>query len=67
MVRFGFDHLGLHRMGANHIGGNQASGRVLTKLGFQREGTLRQAAFHRGKFVDLVHYGVLWSEYFMRM
>jgi RimJ/RimL family protein N-acetyltransferase len=63
MLRFGFETLGLHRIHANHIGGNEASGRVLQKLGFQYEGTHRDDAFHQGRYVDLVCYGLLEHEF----
>ena len=39
VVRYGFEELGLHRVHANHLGSNPASGKVLEKVGMTREGT----------------------------
>lgn len=44
-------------------GDNTPSGRVMQKLGMRLEGVLREQAWHRGRFVDLVHYGILRAEY----
>lgn len=63
LLRFGFGQLGLNRIYANHNGGNDASGRVMQKLGMKYEGTIRQHVWHRGRFVDLVYYGILRSEF----
>jgi RimJ/RimL family protein N-acetyltransferase len=44
---------------------NKASQRVLEKAGLQREGTMRNCLFNRGKLVDCYLYGVLredWKE-----
>jgi ribosomal-protein-alanine N-acetyltransferase len=38
-VRYGFEELGLHRVHANHLDSNPASGKVLQKVGMSREGT----------------------------
>jgi ribosomal-protein-alanine N-acetyltransferase len=52
---FGFDALRLHRIEATVMAGNAASARVLEKLGFRREGRLRDYKFARGA----------WSDYWM--
>ncbi len=51
------------RMQARVIAGNVASTRVLEKLGFRYEGTLRSALFRRGKFEDVMYYSILLSEW----
>ncbi len=63
MLRYGFEVLGLNRIVAHHLARNPASGRVLEKLGMQREGYLRQHAQKWGRFEDVVIYGVLREEY----
>jgi RimJ/RimL family protein N-acetyltransferase len=63
LLHFGFAQLGLNRIYANHTGENPASGRVMEKLGMRYEGTLRQDASHQDRYVDLVYYGILRSEY----
>lgn len=42
---------------------NPASARVLEKVGFQQEGTLRQHAFVDGEYVDVLYYGLLAEEF----
>lgn len=51
------------RIQARVISGNAASSRVLTKLGFQFEGTLRSALFRRNRFEDLLIYSLLRDEF----
>jgi ribosomal-protein-alanine N-acetyltransferase len=38
VVRYGFERLGLHRIHAEHLGSNPASGRVMQKIGMSYEG-----------------------------
>lgn len=53
VVRFGFETLDLLRIHASYMAGNEASGRVLEKLGFQPEG-LRPSHVERfGEHHDL--------------
>lgn len=59
IVRYGLDQLRLHRIEASTIAGNDASGRVLEKIGFVREGRLREAVYRDGAYRDLLVYGLL--------
>ncbi|MFP4643053.1 MAG: GNAT family N-acetyltransferase [Spirochaetales bacterium] len=59
VLRFAFENLGLNRVYATHVPRNPASGRVMTKLGMRREGCLRSHAFSRGRYEDLIHYGII--------
>ena len=63
ITRVAFDALGLDRVGAYAATGNPRSQRALEKLGFAREGTLRE--FHRhGDAVHDVHvFGLLREEW----
>lgn len=63
IVHFGFERIGLYRIEANVFAPNHASARVLTKLGFQHEGTLRQREFWQGERLDLAWYGILKEEF----
>jgi len=63
LVGYGFEALGLHRVHAGHFAGNEASGRVLQKLGMKREGLLREHLLKDGAFVDIVVYGILAREW----
>ncbi len=62
LVAFGFDELRLHRIWADADPRNTASLRLMEKLGFQREGQLRQNYWLRGEWCDSVVYGLLETE-----
>lgn len=62
MVRFGFDELGLHRIGAWTVADNVASGRVLRKLGMTVEGRLRDYQQFKGRYWDVMMYGMIRGE-----
>lgn len=59
VVRYGFDIVGLRRIFAQHFANNPASGRVLQKVGFVREGELRAHYVRFGEVKDVVLYGLL--------
>jgi [ribosomal protein S5]-alanine N-acetyltransferase len=61
-IDFGFSHLKLHKISARHFAYNPASGRVMEKLGMQREGCLRQHTQKAGAFHDVIEYGLLKTE-----
>jgi ribosomal-protein-alanine N-acetyltransferase len=63
LVDFGFQHMNLNRIEGRHNAGNDASGRVMEKLGFKREGVWRQREFKDGRFVDVVQFSLLREEY----
>ena len=58
-----FRELAPERLQARVIVGNSASSRVLEKLGFRYEGTLRSGLFRREKFEDVMIYSLLLSEW----
>lgn len=62
ILRFGFDHLDLHRVEANTDPDNLASQAVLKKLGFREEGRLRQNWHYRGVYTDSTLLGLLAGE-----
>lgn len=66
LVYFGFRDMQLNRIEGRHNAGNDASGRVMVKAGFQREGTWRQRELKDGVLVDVVQYSLLRSEYLER-
>jgi ribosomal-protein-alanine N-acetyltransferase len=59
VVDYGFTVLGLHRIEAGVLVGNQPSVRVLDKLGFREEGTLRHYLYLKGRFQDVRWFGLL--------
>ena len=60
---FGFDVLGLERVEADVDPRNEASCRLAERLGFQREGLLRNRWRVGGEFADSILYGLLRNEY----
>jgi RimJ/RimL family protein N-acetyltransferase len=58
-----FERLQLNRIHAAHLKRNPASGRVLLKLGMQREGELRQHLKKWERYEDLIVYGLLRDEW----
>lgn len=61
LCKYGFDYLNLHRIYCRTD--NPAAARMYEKLGFRKEGVLRQESFHYGEYVDKLLYGVLRSEF----
>lgn len=59
VLAFGFDQMALNRIEAEVTVGNESSIRVLAKLGFQREGLLRQRGFWKGAYHDVWLYSLL--------
>jgi [ribosomal protein S5]-alanine N-acetyltransferase len=62
MLEFGFRRLELHRIEAYVDPENAASVRVLEKLGFRREGVLRDHGFWKGKYWDVVCFSKLRTD-----
>ena len=62
VVQYGFDTLGLNRIYAHHMTRNPVSGRILERIGMQREGVLRERVRKWGQFEDVVMYAVLKSD-----
>jgi ribosomal-protein-alanine N-acetyltransferase len=63
LVDVGFGELRLHRIWASCLPINPASARVLEKVGFRREGHLRQNLCIHGVWQDSYLYAVLESEW----
>lgn len=63
VLRHCFDRLEFNRIEIKCATGNVASQRVAQRLGFVREGLLRQAEWLHGRFVDHYVYGLLREEF----
>ena len=59
VIRFGFDQMQLNRVETIAFTENEASHRMLEKLGFEREGVLREYEFLKGAYVDMVLHSLL--------
>lgn len=56
---YGFDHMNLHSVEAGVTPGNEASTRMLEKLGSHLEGHLRENFWAEDRFVDSLIYSLL--------
>lgn len=63
MISNGFEKLDLHRIFADAPGANDASLKVMERLGMRREGYLRESEFRDGEWLDIVVYAVLADEW----
>ena len=65
ILEFGFNEIGLRRINATVAIVNNASNKLLTKMGFVHEGVERQGHKVRstGKIYDINHYGLLKEEF----
>ena len=55
--------MNLYRLEAEVVDGNEASLKMVKKMGFKEEGRLREAKFVNGEYRDLLRYGLLMREY----
>lgn len=63
LLRYAFDDLGMHRLEADIDPRNAASARSLSRLGFVKEGHLRERWIVAGVVSDTDLYGLLRSEW----
>lgn len=63
ITKFGFENLDLHRIEAYVSPANEGSYRVLEKVGYQREGLLKQLLYINGVWVDHYLYAKLAEEH----
>jgi RimJ/RimL family protein N-acetyltransferase len=63
VVGYAFDGGGVNRVFAYHFTRNPASGRVLQKIGMQREGTMRQHLVKWNERVDVDCYGIIREDW----
>jgi ribosomal-protein-alanine N-acetyltransferase len=66
LVTFAFEQLGLHRLEADVDPRNRASVRALERLGFRREGYLRERYHMHGEIQDAILYGLLRPDWDVR-
>jgi ribosomal-protein-alanine N-acetyltransferase len=63
LVDYLFHSTGLARVGATCDTDNIPSYKLLERIGFRREGTLRAALFHHARWHDVAIYGVMRAEW----
>ncbi len=62
-IRHGFEDMGLEKIETAHAIGNIASQKVIKKVGFIKEGTVKNAENLHGKIVDHIIYGIMKSDW----
>ncbi len=62
LIDYLLDHTTANRIEAITNGDNHAEQRALEKVGFRREGLMRERSFIGGRYHDVVVYGLLRSE-----
>jgi RimJ/RimL family protein N-acetyltransferase len=62
LLDFAFKDLNLRRVCVHVLGTNERALRLYEKVGFLREGTLREAAHIDGRYVDIALLGILRDE-----
>lgn len=63
IITYAFDELRLYRCESSYNDGNDASKRVMEKLGLLYEGVKKDATFYDGKYVDVVYMGITADEW----
>jgi RimJ/RimL family protein N-acetyltransferase len=63
LITHAFNEMNLNKITGNVPENNKPSQRVFEKLGFKKEGELRNEAYHEGKHRNLYHYGILKQEW----
>jgi ribosomal-protein-alanine N-acetyltransferase len=63
LLKFGFEELGLHRIEARFMEGNQASLAVMKKLGMSFEGYQRESLLVKGSYRTVGYCSILANEY----
>lgn len=66
LLEWAFVHRNMNRVFLSTISNNERAIACYKKCGFQAEGRLRQHAWNRGQYVDLIYMGILKSEWEQR-
>jgi hypothetical protein len=60
VLDFGFKKLNLHRIFAQYMKENEASGKIMKNIGMQYEGCLKEHVKKDGIFKDMIQYGIFF-------
>ena len=63
IIRFGFEEMGLNRIQVTIMSTNPASIALIQKVGFKREGVLREYSRFEGKYTDEHVFSMLRGEW----
>ena len=65
VIEFGFKQLEINRIEAEVMQGNNASEKILLKIGFKNEGILRQWMYWNDKHYDMTMYSLLQTDFML--
>lgn len=63
ILEFAFVEKNYNKVFARYFDSNEASGKVLSKIGMKKEGVLREHILKEDQYIDLVYYGILKKEF----
>ena len=63
VIGYGFEQINFNKVQICHKANNDASRRVIEKLGFVKEGVSREYFFRDGEYIDRVYYSILKREW----
>ena len=63
MIQYAFEDRNLRRITSRPGSFNEGSQALLESLGFEHEGTLREASWYRGEYYDILIYGLLRTDW----
>ncbi|HLW02208.1 MAG TPA: GNAT family protein [Ktedonobacterales bacterium] len=66
LLDYAFTVKNLERVSAEVFSFNERSQKLMERVGFQREGLLRQHDIHNGKRQDVFHFGILKPEFYQQ-
>lgn len=66
LVKYCFEELNMHCLTANVIEENVYSIKLFEKMGFSKDGVLRERVFKKGKYHNIVAFSLLKKEYYER-
>jgi len=64
LLKLAFEEYNLHKAWIITFQTNKRMRHIMKKLGFQKEGTLREEYYNKGKYHDVVRMSILDKEYF---
>jgi len=63
LLEYAFKELNLHRVSLRVFSFNERAIHIYNKLGFKKEGVMRESIYRKGKWHDIITMGILKREY----
>ena len=63
LTNYAFDQLNYHKVYARAYEGNRPSQKIWERLGFKKEGVLRDHTYTKGEYKNVIYYGMLNGEH----